>query len=46
MGVMAYQQQGDEALRLIEDFTCFEFLDEQERPAPPGQPAGGVMSSC
>jgi phenylacetate-CoA ligase len=44
MGVMAYQQQGDDVLSLIEDCTFFEFLDEQGRPAPPGQPARVVVT--
>jgi phenylacetate-CoA ligase len=37
LGVMAYQARADKGLRLIEDCTFFEFLDEHGNPAKPGQ---------
>jgi phenylacetate-CoA ligase len=37
MGVMAYQDHDRPGLKLIEDCTYFEFLDEQNRPVGPGQ---------
>lgn len=44
MGVMAWQQRGQDGLHLIEDCTWFEFLDEQGNPAGPGQPARVVVT--
>lgn len=44
MGVMAYQPLRKNFLRLFEDCTLFEFLDEMGNPAPPGQPARVVVT--
>ncbi|MBK8401750.1 MAG: hypothetical protein IPL29_12040 [Propionivibrio sp.] len=44
MGVMAYQKRGQSGLSLIEDCTLFEFLDEQGKPAMPGQLARIVVT--
>ncbi len=44
MGVMAHQVKGQAELRLIEDCTLFEFLDEQGNPAKPGEPARIVVT--
>ncbi len=44
MGVMAYQKRGENVLSLIEDCTLFEFLDEQDNPAKPGEMARIVVT--
>jgi phenylacetate-coenzyme A ligase PaaK-like adenylate-forming protein len=44
MGVMAYQKRGGSGLSLIEDCTLFEFLDEEGKPARPGQLARIVVT--
>jgi phenylacetate-CoA ligase len=36
MGVMAHETPARDGLRLCEDLTYFEFLDDQDRPVPPG----------
>jgi phenylacetate-coenzyme A ligase PaaK-like adenylate-forming protein len=44
MGVMAYQTPGREGLRLNEDLTYFEFLDDEGAPAAPGQEARIIVT--
>jgi phenylacetate-coenzyme A ligase PaaK-like adenylate-forming protein len=44
MGVMGYQPRGHDGLRLIEDCTLFEFLDDGGYPAKPGELARIVVT--
>lgn len=44
MGVMAYQARGQDGLSLIEDCTLFEFLEEKDKPAEPGQLARIIVT--
>jgi phenylacetate-CoA ligase len=44
MGVMAYETQAHDGLYLCRDLTYFEFLDQEGRPAAPGEPARVVVT--
>jgi len=44
MGVMAYQTPNRKGLKLNEDLTYFEFLDDDGAPAEPGQEARVVVT--
>ena len=44
MGVMAYQIPNRDGLKLNEDLTHFEFLDENGAPAAPGQEARIIVT--
>jgi len=43
-GVLAYQRGTEPGLRLSDDLTWFEFLDDDDRPAAPGTPARIVVT--
>jgi phenylacetate-CoA ligase len=45
MGVMAYETPAQKRLRLCEDLTYFEFLDEKGIPVSPGQPGRVVVTN-
>lgn len=44
MGTMAYETPEHDGLRLSEDLIYFEFLDDRNRPVPPGQPGRVVVT--
>ena len=44
MGVMAYETPAHDGLHLCEDLTYFEFLSEEGKPVPPGEPARVVVT--
>jgi len=44
MGLMAYETSAHDGLHLCEDLTYFEFLDEDGRPLPPGEPGRVVVT--
>lgn len=44
MGIMGYETPAHDGLHLYENLTYFEFLDEEERPAPPGKPGRVIVT--
>ncbi|MFC2169341.1 phenylacetate--CoA ligase family protein [Acidobacteriota bacterium] len=44
IGVTAYETPSRDGLHLFEAFTLFEFLDENGKPVPPGEPGRLVMT--
>lgn len=44
MGTMAFERPGWSGLLLCEDSTFFEFLDQEDKPVPPGAPGRVVVT--
>ncbi len=44
MGIMAYETPEHDGLRLCEDLTFFEFLDDHGKPVQPGEPGRIVVT--
>lgn len=44
MGIMGYETPAHDGLHLYENLTYFEFLDEEEKPVPPGKPGRVIVT--